>query len=102
MEVQQLKHLTTLRSRLVNLSKQIKTPLKEAGDFINKKIKKTSASLCKNTIKAVQKDLDAVEGAKQSVIKSDAELERLLGIITSIACIGPVTVTEVIITTNEF
>jgi transposase len=100
--VEQLKHLTVLRTRLVNVSKQIKTPLKESGSFISKKINYTSTQLCKNTIKSVQKDLEAVEQKIQLVIKSYPELNRLFNIITSIVGIGPVTATEIIITTNEF
>lgn len=100
--VQHLKHLATLRSRLVNISRQVKTPLKEAGDFINKKIKKTTVQLCRNTVKAIEKDLDAVEKKIQAVIDSDPELKRLFSIVTSITGIGTVTATEMIVTTNEF
>ena len=100
--IQQLKHLTTLRNRLVNISKQIKTPLKEASGFISKKINASTKQLCKNTVKYVQKDLDAVNEKIKTVIDSDPELHRLFNIITSIVGIGPVTATEVIITTNEF
>jgi len=100
--VQQLKHLTTLRGRLINVAKQIKTPLKEAGEFVTKKINNTSLQLCKNTLKALDKDLEAVNKRIQEVIDTDPELHRLFNIITSIVGIGPVTAAEVIITTNEF
>ncbi len=100
--VQQLKHLTTLRSRLVGVLKQLKTPLKEAGEFVAKKIKNNSETLCESTVNALEKDIKAVEQNIQKVINSDSELNRLFSIITSIKGVGAVTASEVIITTNEF
>jgi transposase len=40
--LKQLKHLTTLRARLINVSKQLKTPLKETAGYVEKKINKYS------------------------------------------------------------
>lgn len=100
--VQELRHLTTLRSRLVGIVKQIKTPLKEAGEFVTKKIKNTSAQLCKYTLKSVEKDLNNINKKIQMVIDADPELNRIFKIITSVSGVGPVTAAEIIITTNEF
>jgi transposase len=100
--IQQLKHLTTLRARLINVSKQLKTPLKETADFVSKKIQKQSVQLCKQTLKSVDKDLKNINNQIQQVINADPTLHRLFNIITSIAGVGPVTASEVIIATNEF
>ena len=100
--VEQLKHLTTLRNRLVGVLKQLKTPLNESGEFVKSKIKKTSISLCEKTIESIVKDIEAVEKSILDVIKSDSELNRLFNIITSIKGVAAVTASEIIITTNEF
>jgi transposase len=100
--VQQLKHLSVLRSRLINVQKQLKTPLKETNDFINKKSQRQSEQLCKASIKALEKNLKEVNEQINELIQSDAELKRLFSIITSINGLGIVTATEIIISTNEF
>lgn len=100
--IQQLKHLTTLRSRLINIAKQIKNPLKESTGFVTKKIQRTTELLCKSTVKHIDKDLDTVNKKIQMVIDSDKDLSRLFNLITSVKGIGAVTATELIITTNEF
>jgi transposase len=98
----QLKHLTTLRTRLINVSKQLKTPLKESSEYIEKKIQKFSEQICKQSIKAVEKDLKHINNQIQLLIDEDPVLHRLFKIITSIVGIGPVTASQVIIATNEF
>ena len=100
--VQQLKHLTTLRSRLINVSKQIKTPLKEIQGFMSKKIINQTERLSRNTLKSVVKDLKAVEREIHIIIEADPELNRLFNIITSITGIGAITASEIIVSTNEF
>jgi transposase len=100
--VEELKHLAVLRSRLINVQKQLKTSLKESINYIEKKFQKQAEILCKSTINSVKKDIDKVNDKIQNVIKADEELNRLFNIITSVGGIGLVTATEVIITTNEF
>lgn len=100
--IQQLKHLTTLRSRLVGVLKQLKTPLKESSEFVTDKVLRTSIDLCKRAINSTEKDLEEVEKNIKLVVESDGELQRLFNIITSIKGIGKVTACEIIITTNEF
>lgn len=100
--VQQLKHLTTLRSRLINVSKQIKTPLKEIQGFMSKKIINQTERLSRSTLKSVVKDLKAIEKEIQLIVQSDPELNRVFKIITSVIGIGAITASEMIVTTNEF
>jgi transposase len=100
--LKQLKHLTTLRARLINVSKQLKTPLKEITGYVEKKIHKHSGQLCKQTIKAVEKDLKNINNQIQQIINADPVLDRLFKIITSITGVGPVTASQIIIATNEF
>jgi transposase len=98
----QLKHFTTLRTRLINISKQLKTPIKESVGYVEKKIQKYSEKICKQSIKAVEADLKYINNQIQLLIDEDPELHRLFTIITSIAGIGPVTASHMMIATNEF
>lgn len=97
-----LKHLTTLRNRLVNVIKQIKTPIKESAQFLSKPEQKRIFSLNKNSISALEGDLKRINREIARLISSDPELNRLFNLITSVTGVGAVTATEVIITTNEF
>ena len=97
-----LHRLTALRDRLLNVLKQLKTPLKEAVGFVNKKDLAHSAAFCKSSIAAATKDLKKLEDEIKSLIKADPELNRLFNLITSVTGVGVVTATEMIITTNEF
>lgn len=99
--IQQLKHLSGLRSRLINARKQLAVAIKETASF-----EKTAAGemkkLCKFSLKALETDITQVEDKMEHVIASDPELKRLFHIVTSVEGIGKVTATEMIITTNEF
>lgn len=100
--VVQLKELTTLRNRVVNVIKQLKTPLKESTGFLKKQDAKKIASLNKSSITALERDQKKIDKEIERTIKSDAELNRLFTLVTSVTGVGSVTATEIIITTNEF
>lgn len=99
--VQQLKHLSGLRNRVMNAKKQLMVAVNELGSF-----DKTAASdckkLCKASLKSLEEDIKRIELKMDQVIASDDELKQLFSIVTSVEGIGKVTATEMIITTNEF
>jgi transposase len=99
--VQQLKHLSALRSRLINARKQLAVAIKETVSF-EKVAAGEMKKLCKLSLKALETDIDQVESKMDQVIASDAELKRLFQVVTSVEGIGKVTATEMIITTYEF
>lgn len=98
----QLKQLTALRSRLVNVIKQLKTPIKEADSFTPKSEQKLITQACKASIKSLEQDLKSLNDSIIRIIKGDQELNRLFNIVTSVTGIGTVTATAIIVTTNEF
>ena len=100
--IQQLAHLSTLRSRLVEVQKLIKTPLKEAGAFIKKSQVKQNDKLCIKTITGIETDLKKIEKAIDEVIAGDPELNRLFTLVKSVSGIGKITAATIITTTNEF
>lgn len=100
--VKKLKHLTALRSRLINVKKQLTVPLMESSTFIDKSLFKQTGALCKKSVAAIEKDLQQTEKEIKQLITSDDYLKRLFSIITSVKGIGIMTASAMIITTNEF
>lgn len=99
--IRDINSLTTLRSRIIKALKQLKTPLNEDSQFMNKSLCKQIKNCCSESIKALEKDLKKVNKQIEDIIKSDDELNRLFNLVTSVDG-GAVTATEMIITTNEF
>jgi len=100
--VQQLAHLAAMRLRLITVKKQLKTPLNEHGQFNAGKIARQGLRICGHSLKAIDEDIARADKAIDSLIKSDAQLDHLFNLVTSVSGIGKVTATQVIITTNEF
>jgi transposase len=99
--VQQLKHLSGLRNRIINAKKQLVVALNELTGF-DKAAGCDCKKLCKASLKALEEDIKRVELKMDLVISSDDELKRIFSIVTSVEGIGKVTATEIIVTTNEF
>lgn len=100
--IRHLKNLSALRTRLMRAIKLLQLPLKEQAFFFNKKDAKEISDNCKASLKSLKKDLEKVNEQIQDVILADERLNKLFQLMTSIPCVGPVTTTEMIITTNEF
>jgi transposase len=100
--IQQLARFSSDRTRLIAAQKMLQTPLNESEVFTSSKLHIASKKLFSNTLKSIQTDLEKVDKAIKEVIKSDEELSRLFGIITSVTGIGEVTAIGIIVSTNEF
>ncbi len=100
--IQQLARFSSDRTRLIAAQKMLQTPLNESEVFASSKLHNASKKLFSNTLKSIKTDLEKVDKAIKEVIKSDEELSRLFGIITSVTGIGEVTAIGIIVTTNEF
>jgi len=99
--IQQLKHLSALRSRVINARKQLTVAINETISF-DKSTANECKKLCKASLKSLEEDIERIELKIDQVIESDPELKRLFSIVTSVQGIGKITATEMIITTNEF
>lgn len=97
-----LKYLTTLRNRIITVLKQLKTPLKETISFVSKAEQKKITDHCESSIAALKNDLVRINKEIESIIMADDELKRLFHLVSSVTGVGPITATEIIITTNEF
>lgn len=101
-EVQELSHLASTRSRLIKAKKMLKTPLKEYGTFVKRKVSKKNTGLCNKALGGIEASLEHVEKAIMDIINADPELKRLFVLVTSVVGIGKVTAIQLIVTTNEF
>lgn len=100
--INKLAHLVALRNRLIKAKNQLKTALRETTAFAEKTAVKGLSLLCKSSMQALEADLKKATKAIDEVIKSDERLHHLFNLITSVKGVGPMTATEVILTTNEF
>lgn len=100
--ITRLKRLLTMRQRCIQLKKQATVPVKENALFSSKEDRRLEASLFKQTIIALKKDLLAIEKAIKELIESDPELNRLFTLMVSIDGIGAVIAANVLVITNEF
>jgi len=100
-ELQKLKHLTNVRKRILKTIK-ILTAMFVEKSFYDADIMKLAKHSTKTSVKALRADLKEVNKAINDIIKGDERLNHLFKLITSVHCIGEVTATQIIVSTNEF
>ena len=100
--VDRLKHLIALRERLVETRKRLLTPIEELFKIGNDSMAKVLEKAMRKTMKALDKDLAAIEEQMKDVIDKDDDLKNLYELVTSVVGIGFVTAVNLIVCTNEF
>lgn len=100
--LQKIKHLASLRERLVETKKKLITPIKEFEDIGNNEMAKLLNKTIKNTIAALDKDLKNTEAKIMEIINEDDNLKQLYKLITSVVGIGFVTTINLLVYTNGF
>jgi transposase len=100
--IDRLKHLGALRERLVETRKRLLTPVKELFETGNDAMAKVLEKAMRKTMKALDKDLGAIETQMKAVIDKDDDLKNLYELVTSVVGIGFVTAVNLIVCTNEF
>jgi len=101
-ELKRLRTLITMRERLVNSIKELKTPVKENAGFVEKDITQMEASLMKSSIATMQKTKQKIEKEIKELIKGDASLKHLFDLMTSVTGIGSVVAMNMLVVTDEF
>ena len=101
-EVKKLRTLITMRDRLVNSLKELKTPVKENAGYVDKDLAQMEASLMKTTIASIEKAIEKIEKEIQELIKKDPSLKQLFDLMTSIPGIGAIVAVNMIVATDEF
>ncbi len=101
-EMEQLVNLFTLSNRLKNVQGALRKPLTEQAKFVKKGIYEQTYTSCQDTLTGIANDLKKVNKQIEKLIKTDPRFNRLHEIITSVPNVGPVTATQLLISTNEF
>ena len=100
--LEKIKHLATLRERMVVTQKRLVTPIDELRDAGQEKMAEYLHKSIKRSITAIDADLKKIEGKIMECLKEDASLDHLFVLITSVVGIGFVTAINLIIHTQGF
>lgn len=100
--LQKIKHLASLRERLVDTKKKLISPIKEFEDIGNNEMAKLLSKTIKNSLAALDKDLKNTEAKIIEIINEDENLKQLYKLITSVVGIGFVTAINLLVYTNGF
>lgn len=100
--LEKIKHLATLRDRMVQTQKRLITPLEELRDAGQQKMADFLEKSIKKSITAIDADLKKIEEKIMICLKEDAGLHHLFTLISSVVGIGFVTAINLIIHTQGF
>ena len=100
--LEKIKHLASLRERLVETKKKLTTPIKEFEEVGNVTMAKLLTKTIKASLAAIEKDLKNIEANIISIVNEDDNLKLLYKLITSVVGIGFVTAINLLVHTNAF
>ena len=100
--LEKIKHLATLRERLVETVKRLTVPIKEFEEVGNIAMSRLLAKSIKKTLTAIDKDMVKVESQIMEIVEQDENLKHLYKIITSVVGIGFVTAINLMVHTQGF
>ena len=100
--LEKVKHLATLRERMVVTQKRLLTPIDELRDTGQEKMADLLYKSIKKSINAIDADLKKIEAKIMEYLKEDSSLHHIFTLITSVVGIGFVTAVNLIIHTQGF
>lgn len=100
--LEKIKHLASLRERLVETIKRLQGPAKEFEQMGNYTMAKMLNNAIKSSLTAIDKDLKKTEAQIIKIVNEDENLKLLYRLITSVVGIGFVTAINLIVHTNGF
>ena len=100
--LEKIRHLASLRERLVETKKRLATPIKEFEDMGNVVMAKLLTKTIKSSLAAIDKDLKNIETKIIDIVNEDDNLKLLYKLITSVVGIGFVTSINLLVHTNGF
>ena len=100
--LEKIKHLASLRERLVETKKRLEAPIKEFEDVGNISMAKLLAKTIKSSMASIDKDQKNVESKIIDIVNEDENLKLLFKIVTSVVGIGFVTAINLLVHTNGF
>jgi len=100
--LEKIKHLASLRERLVDTIKRLSVPIQEFEEVGNNTMAKLLKQSIKKTLNSLEGDLHKIEDKIIEIINQDDNLKQLYKIITSVVGIGFVTAVNLMIYTQGF
>ncbi|MBC7651201.1 MAG: IS110 family transposase [Deinococcales bacterium] len=100
--LEKIKHLATLRDRIVETQKRLIVPIKEFEDVGNVEMAKILTKTIKKSIAALDADLRNIEKQILKILNEDVVLARKYTNATSVVGIGFVTAINLMVHTNGF
>ena len=100
--LEKIKHLATLRERMVITQKRLVTPIDELRNAGDDKMADLLYKSIKKSINAIDADLKKIEVKIMECLKEDSSLHHIFSLITSVVGIGFVTAVNLIIHTQGF
>ena len=100
--LEKIKHLATLRERIVETQKKLIVPIKEFEDVGNTAMAKMLTKKIKKSIAALDADLKDIEKQILKIINADAVLSKKYSNAISVIEIGFVTTINLMVHTNGF
>ena len=97
-----IRHLASLRDRLVETKKRLINPINEFEDMGNIAMAKLLTKTIKSSLTAINKDLKNIESKIIDIVNEDDNLKLLYKLITSVVGIGFVTAINLLVHTNGF
>jgi transposase len=100
--LEKIKHLATLRDRLVDTVKRLTVPVGEFEAVGNSSMARLLTKSMKKTLDALDSDIAKVESQIIEIVDQDENLRKLYKIITSVVGIGFVTAINLLVHTHAF
>lgn len=100
--LEKIKHLASLRERLVETKKKLIVPIKEFEEVGNIAMARLLTKTIRKSLNAIDKDLKNVEASITTIVNEDENLKELYKLITSVVGIGFVTAINLMVYTNGF
>jgi transposase len=100
--LEKIKHLASLRERLVDTKRKLIVPIKEFEEVGNIAMARLLTKTIKKSLTAIDKDLHSVEASITTIVNEDENLKELYKLITSVVGIGFVTAINLMVYTNGF
>lgn len=100
--LEKIKHLASLRERLVETKKKLIVPIKEFEEIGNIAMARLLTKTIKKSLTAIDKDLKNVEASIIEIVNEDENLKELYKLITSVVGIGFVTAINLMVYTHGF
>jgi transposase len=100
--LEKIKHLASLRERLVETKKKLIVPIKEFEEVGNIAMARLLTKTIRKSLNAIDKDLKNVEASIIGIVNEDENLKELYKLITSVVGIGFVTAINLMVYTNGF